>query len=408
MEAKSQLSCADQENLPLRIGMNPLAVKLGNIIWMVLKALGSFRGNLRLALNALVLCLGCLHTRSAETPFLIDLKSAVDQLPSYARFSISGLAFYQQKLYVSSNVGLLEVDAGKTQRVMSWAAKNADSVVEGVWNDYVNGSLWVWVSADNTLARFDGERWSKVKLPKPSKGFVTRGDQLRGYSGVSGDGHFFLEGAGCIWVWKPGHGWTEKYNRQNAEALKLGMGYAKAIAFAGETLFMAANQRPPTGFDNLLDLPPSKAEWDLLFYSVNGKWKEGPKSEDRLVVEQAISGEGSIYLLTRDKELFEATIDSARKIPLLEKCRAIASFPGKPAIGYCDRSGVVELKAGRRQAVMRPIFGISHQGALFLATDGKQLALGMQKEESRNPVVNRSEGASLWVSNGTNWISVFR
>ena len=122
---------------------------------------------------------------------------------------VSGLAFYSGKLYVGLGLGLMVVENGAAARLFAWEKKGTP--VEWVSYDRANNLLWACLPWRHELARFDGKVWQAVPFPKPSRGFISRGDVLRGYRGVSNGRSFWFEGAGRAWTWRgPKSGkWTE-------------------------------------------------------------------------------------------------------------------------------------------------------------------------------------------------------
>ena len=125
-----------------------------------------------------------------------QIAAAIRALPKYVHFSLSGVAFFKGKVYLSSNIGLLVISGAKPETLYKWVAR--DDVVEGPWNDTSNDALWIQHAHDNSLSRFDGTAWHRVALPVPTGGY-TRGDILGGFLGVSAPTAFWLVGGGPVW-----------------------------------------------------------------------------------------------------------------------------------------------------------------------------------------------------------------
>jgi hypothetical protein len=130
-----------------------------------------------------------------------QIPGLVRKLPDYAGFGYSGAAYFQGKLYVSSNIGLLVLKDHRIEALLQWT--KSDAVIEGPWLDEANQSLWVQAATDASLLRFDGMQWTRMALPKPPAGFYTRGDMLTGFSGRSTSHMFWVVGGNSVWRWQP-------------------------------------------------------------------------------------------------------------------------------------------------------------------------------------------------------------
>ena len=138
-----------------------------------------------------------------------DARKLVEKLPDHSGFGYSGLRFYQQKLYATSGIGLLEFEGASLKHLYRWNKSDGD--VEGGWLNLADNELWVWLPGNDRLARFDGTTWRFVPMPRPSRGFFSRGDILDGFDGIRSSSAFWLSGAGCAWRWDSVHQkWTKQ------------------------------------------------------------------------------------------------------------------------------------------------------------------------------------------------------
>lgn len=128
-----------------------------------------------------------------------QLALRIKSLPDYAHFSLSGLAFYGQKLYVGSNVGLIELQNGHPERLLVFQRR--DSVVSGPWYDRADNLLWAMDDATHQLLRFDGNKWFRMPMPEPNKGTCTRGDVLAGAKFTATAKGFWMVSGGTAWQW---------------------------------------------------------------------------------------------------------------------------------------------------------------------------------------------------------------
>jgi hypothetical protein len=117
-------------------------------------------------------------------------------LPDYARFSLEGLAFYGERLYVPTNVGLFEIQGATPTAIYQWHPR--EYVLEGAWYDEANQALWI-DQPGISLLKLDATSWQREQLPKPPMGSY-HGYIVPGTQGVSGTTGFRIVGGGHIWA----------------------------------------------------------------------------------------------------------------------------------------------------------------------------------------------------------------
>jgi len=130
------------------------------------------------------------------------LSELVKRLPQSAHFSLSGLSFFDGKLYVGTNLGIVEVSRGAVTRLYQF--QRSDSVVSGPWLDRIDHMLWATDDHTNELLRFDGSKWARMREPVPAKGYYSRGDVLEGVRPIGNAEGFWLAAAGSAWRWNHG------------------------------------------------------------------------------------------------------------------------------------------------------------------------------------------------------------
>lgn len=135
-----------------------------------------------------------------------DVAKFARALPSYTRFGISGVAFLETRLFVATNIGLLQVQDREIKQLYQWYEKY--NVISGPWSDEPRGGIWAHRYDDGYFVRFDRNGWHRIDSPKPPKGYYSRGDLLEGFTGVSDASHFRLIGAGHIWKWSDSGTWS--------------------------------------------------------------------------------------------------------------------------------------------------------------------------------------------------------
>lgn len=116
-------------------------------------------------------------------------------------YSIEGIAFLGKRLFITTDIGLLEVQNFDVKYFYQWNDIN-NNVLSGPWIDPLNNTIWFQRSiGDKNLIRLDSsDGWHLVPLPLPPNGYYSRGDFLRSFSGIGSDFfNFHLIGAGNVW-----------------------------------------------------------------------------------------------------------------------------------------------------------------------------------------------------------------
>ena len=127
------------------------------------------------------------------------LSGLIRGLPAGAKFSLSGITFFNSKLYVGTNLGIIEVSGGKPTELYQF--QSSDSVVSGPWIDKANNRLWAVDDHTGELLSFDGKAWTRMAKPLPAKGYYSRGDVLEGMQPIGSANGFWLASAGSAWKW---------------------------------------------------------------------------------------------------------------------------------------------------------------------------------------------------------------
>jgi hypothetical protein len=130
------------------------------------------------------------------------LSELLKSLPRAAHFSLSGLSFFDGKLYVGTNLGIVEVSRGEVTRLYQF--QRSDSVVSGPWLDRSDHLLWATDDHTNELLRFDGNKWTRMREPVPAKGYYSRGHVLEGVRPIGNADGFWLAAAGTALRWDGG------------------------------------------------------------------------------------------------------------------------------------------------------------------------------------------------------------
>jgi hypothetical protein len=130
------------------------------------------------------------------------LSERIKSLPEVAHFSVSGLSFFDGKLYAGTNLGIAEISAGKVARLYQF--QSWDSVVSGPWLDRADHLLWAIDERTHEMLRFDGNKWTRMREPLPTKGYYSGGFGLEGVRPIGNAEGFWLAAAGSAWRWDGG------------------------------------------------------------------------------------------------------------------------------------------------------------------------------------------------------------
>ena len=125
------------------------------------------------------------------------IPAEIGSLPEYASFTLSGLDFYGDNLYLTGSLGVLEIAKDRVVALHQWNAH--DRPVSGPWPDLPGDALWFQEAAGGKLLRLDADGWHEVPMPRPRNTRFTRGDVLVGFRGITQGTDFWLTGARFVW-----------------------------------------------------------------------------------------------------------------------------------------------------------------------------------------------------------------
>ncbi|MFN7997051.1 MAG: hypothetical protein U0Q18_25785 [Bryobacteraceae bacterium] len=270
----------------------------------------------------ILMMVGCSRDTPSLEPSSIStdkVPGLIGSLPAYAHFSLSGMAFYGDRLYVSSNLGLLVLNNGVLETLYQW--QSSDPVIEGPWLDAADDALWIQHASNGSLSRLDASGWHRVQLPIPPSGDYSRGDVLSGFTGISSKQFFWIVGGGFASRWQPANAqWIPEPPPPAPQSSAV-----RAVAPLGSSLFYVVRE-------GLEVIPPSPYS----VYNREEKWRAMPlKTMD---FKQVIATTEAVYVRASDSTLFEVTANSAtparapgpcEAIALTSTGRLIASFEGK-------------------------------------------------------------------------------
>lgn len=280
---------------------------------------------------------GCSRNIPSFDPTVIapgKIPGIIRDLPAYAPFSLAGLAFYRDRLFVSSNVGLFVVKGGSVETLYQWETRS--SVIEGPWLDFPDGALWVENFNNGWLTRLDASGWHRVQLPVSPMGYYMRGEVLTGFNGVSSKKFFWIVGGGFASRWQPTTGqWTLEPPPPAPQWSAI-----RAVGPVGDSLLYVVRE-------GLEVIPPSPYS----VYDREQNWRPIPiKVMD---FAQAVTTTRAVYIRAADGNLFEVMGDVATSVKMPAPCEAIAITSTGQLLAAFTGRGIFVLADGGSDAGAR-------------------------------------------------------
>jgi hypothetical protein len=323
---------------------------------------------------------GCAVPTVPRSVSVDQIPAAIRALSDYASFSPSGAAFFKDKLYVSTNIGLLVVNGVTVETLYKWLPR--DDVVAGPWFDVVNDALWIHHAHDNYLRRFDGTSWRLVTPPvyRPS-GSITI------VRGISSPTAFWLLVGGHVWRYRGGEiSWileprppAPKYSE------------TEAIAPLGASMLYIVRE----GLEGT---------WHSRYavYDRENNWARQNLSDKRQFPYEfggAVTTPDGSYIRARDGRLFLIGTNNVQTLETPGRCEAIAQTSmGKLLASFVQR-GIFLLDNGGWQLKAAYPYGPQEgEHWAFLAESNGQIAYATTSvRESQGGRTIYSRPAALWV-----------
>jgi hypothetical protein len=331
------------------------------------------------------------------------ISALIKAQPDYAQFGYSGLASYKGKLYAATNLGLLEMEEGRLARVYRF--QNTDSVVSGPWLDAANQLLWVLDDHTNQLLNYDGMVWHRVNLPKPQKGYYSRGDVLEGIKPTTSTKGFWLQASGSVWRWdSTKNTWvfenqrTSNLNSQDANTI-IGV-----LPIGSKLLFIVRHQMLSFLVKHSEDFAS-----DTVVMS-DGDGSAIPNGSGvKFFAENWVVADETGYVRTRDGVVLKVTPQGITKLAVPGECETLAATESGSLLASFRSKGIYEYTAGWRLRAPHPYPSGNGEYWAHLSGHGKELAFAIDgkpvvdKEHSSGSEMKfiRNAPTALWYSQGT-------
>ncbi len=313
-----------------------------------------------------------------------DVARCIKSLPRYAGFGYNGLEFYRGKLYAGCNFGLLEFKNGQLTQLLQF--DRLDSDVEGPFLDKAHQMLWIW-RADQFI-RFDGTNWRSTQIPSPKgKPYITSGDVLEGFRGVSGIRDFWLEGAGGVWQWTVRDdlaGWVEQPSPVDKNH------------FGPPDVFRVA----PLGNDISYVIRYRAGEGDAIQVLHDGNWRTITNVDTKFVSERAASVGDAVYVQTTSGGLVKVTSKTISTVNTPGICETIAVTSSNKLVASFRGAGIYELKESWQKRFPAPAIDTGEHWT-FLA-EGQGITafatVAMPQLDAKGNPAPYSGKTALWIS----------
>jgi hypothetical protein len=332
---------------------------------------------------------GCSRNTPSLEPTSISTNKVpglIRSLPAYAHLSLSGVAFYGDRLYASSNLGLLVFNNGALETLYQW--QSYDPVIEGPWLDLVDHALWIQHASNGSLSRLDANGWHRVPLPLAPSGDYSRGDVLTGFVGISSKQSFWIVGGGFASRWQPANAqWIPEPQPPTPQ-----WSAVRGVAPLGNSLLYVVRE-------GLEVIPPSPYS----VYDREQHWRAVPLKV--MDFKQVIATAESVYVRASDGTLFEVTANAATPAKTPGLCEAIALTSTDRLIGSFVGQGIFVLTHnGWQQEAPYPYESTEGEHWSQLAEKDGQIAYAtssVPRLADDSGKRNYSGSTALWVLQGT-------
>ena len=277
----------------------------------------------------LIIC-GCKTRQTPHSYSSNEVPKAIQGISPLGHFSLTCLCFFDNNLYVATNIGLLKFKKDSLSEFLQWD-KSKGNVISEPCNDPVNNKLWILHEWSGALSSFNGQVWGTPKTPQTEKE-ITRGDVLNGGRLYSSSSGFFIEAIRAYWKWNEQQNtWTQQPIPHFKKAMSItydGKTYTSEIDTAtltriipiGKTVFCVMR------FDQFSFLDFGNHESDKIFY-LDSTWKQIPNIPNyAYFVETVVTlKDKEAYMLTQDKKILHLLPLKMDTINSIGQCDAIAS-----------------------------------------------------------------------------------
>lgn len=345
----------------------------------------------------LVICTGArAQTAPAQTPNTgppdvlpaSEIRSLIQQIPDYTSFGYSGLSFFKGKLYVTTNIGLLEFERGRVSKV--YRVQKQYSVVSGPWVDRADELLWVADDQTHELLSFDGTSWRRVPMPLPKRGFYSRGEWFGGVKAVGNAKGFWIVNAGEVWRW---HAASKQWRGEPSPQKTVADDIIGVLPVEGKPLFLVRHQR----WGRLLIRPRGEFKSDSVSV-FDGNWREIPNNGGQFLAEQWVVARDAAYIRSDDGTLLRVTTKGIMKVSAPGECETLTISSAGTLLTSIRRKGIYEYTGQWKLRANSPYASGSGDYWAYLAENTGELAYAV----SAKRVIDKEHSGGMnikWITN---------
>lgn len=311
-----------------------------------------------------------------------------------ADFGYWGLAFFKGKLYASTNLGLLEMEAENVSKLYRFQKRY--SVVGGPWLDAADQLLWIEDEQTRGLASFDGATWKRVPMPS---GSPTNPGALPEFIGDS-QGFWAVVG-GNVWRWDSAESrWVAENTPKPPSP---GEGIIGVMPIGRQLLFIERHELLP-----FLVRPTEEFKSDTVVVS-DGAWRDVHSQPGlRFLANLSVVAGDAGYICTTTGVTLRVTSEDISELETPGECEVLASESGRLVAGI-RRQGIYEYEDGKwNLRAVHPYPSGEGEYWSHLAADGAELSYAItgkpvvdkKDPDGRDMKFIRSAPRALWVLRG--------
>lgn len=355
-------------------------------------------------------CLPVLNLPANPTPRTYEgkeLSAAIDAALNRHGLFFSGMAFYRNALYVTSNLGLLKFSEDGGKYLFAWNP-NAD-MVSGPWVDTPNQQLWIFHDNLYKFISFDGTRWSAFDEPK----VLTRGEFLSGYRGVSNDENFWIQSWSDAWRWD-----EEKHTFDQVvfpdvpcdNGLSQQVPASSCFGFLAPTkeyeLLLMHSQVIDSFFEISMTLPHFESPpQDRVLVRVNGSWVEKASTDSRdFVTKKLVTTSNAAYALTYYKSIYRIDENQIEVLETPGEIEAMTGGRNGALIVSIKDLGIFQYTDRWSKLYDCPYPKDFPERFAYIAADDSRVAFSVSPRQTK--VEKGAYRSHLWISNSSNLVEI--
>lgn len=245
-----------------------------------------------------------------------EINSVINSIPYSDKIGYSGVNFFNESLFASSNIGIIEFRSSNEIYLHKWYKRG--DVISGPWFGENNQSIWFFHNGIFKFIQYDGKIWKLHDMPRHPKGHFSRGDILSGFRGVSNKNNFWLQGGGIAWRW------NKKENKFIVEELPSSGYFESVLPVKGKFGVIMRKEYLSDLLFRPFEDKPTVDNSDFLYIREGDSWKAIKNSINKYFYARDITvGSENSYILTEHGEILEVNEEEIRSLEVSGHAEAI-------------------------------------------------------------------------------------